>query len=917
MRNRVLRMFAAFCMAAMLLPFCAFADNTAAAPRTVRVGYFLLDGFQEYDSANQAYTGYGYEYLLAVAQHAGWQLVLVPVTYESGLQMLRDGELDIVNMVEEDMAVRESLAVSANSTGESCTYLVVSQDDTATAYEDFDKISRFRVGLRRDDWHNGEFLDYCAVHGATPNVTYYDGMDAVSTAMASDEVDAYLCNSMQPHIGRVVGQFATKPYYFAVRGGNTALLSELDQAMNDLRTADPNFDEKIHEKYYNKSGTTGFVLSESEKEYLVQNPVVTVAYDPKWYPISYRDSDGNFAGVISELYGQISEVTGLKFEFVATDTFTNALSAFTEGKMQVMAEMPYDYVWATRHHARLTAPYTTITVVGAFGKSPAASGGPVTIAVPPGYYQQFLMQNIREDNYAFTNFDSIEECLQAVLDGRADYAMLNSYQFEYYRTRAKYKGMSSKVLDGADYELSAAVSDAADPRLLSIMSKALQSIGTSRISDIFLTASSTQAERSLSDLVSEYPMPTIIIVSVFTALLAVIISMRRYSVILRRKNDQLHAATNAKAAFFSNISHDMRTPLNGIIGFTDLAMSEDSLDAMKADVSNIRTSGIFLQKLINDTLDLSKSENKMLKLAAEPVNLRLLLEETTIISGRQAETGGVRLKAELPPEPGEWVLADKLRLQQIVINVLSNAIKFTPSGGAVTLVVAKNPGGDWHISVQDTGCGISREFLPHIFEAFAQEQNTGNRPLGTGLGLSIVKHLVDLMGGKIEVHSAVGEGTRFDIDLPLPPAPAQQPAAAMEQKATGSLEGRRILLCEDNAINRELAARLLENRGMLVTCAEDGKEGAAVFQGAPEGYFDLVLMDIRMPVMNGFEAARAIRALPRGDASTPIIAMTADAFDDAVQECYKAGMNGHIAKPIDPEKLYSMLLDHIGQEERV
>ncbi|MCI1723048.1 MAG: ATP-binding protein [Lachnospiraceae bacterium] len=372
-------------------------------------------------------------------------------------------------------------------------------------------------------------------------------------------------------------------------------------------------------------------------------------------------------------------------------------------------------------------------------------------------------------------------------------------------------------------------------------------------------------------------------------------------------------ASEAKSMFLSSVSHDLRTPLNGVIGFTDLALRTDDEAKRLEYLEKIRTSGELLLALVNDTLDLSRIESGKYVMEPEALDCPELLRNVVTALQPQAESRHISLRISIGPTPSEYVWVDRLKLQKLFLNLLSNAVKYTLDGGTVTVTSGclspVSDGCNYRISIQDNGVGISAEFLPHIFEPFAQEhRKETSHVVGTGLGLSIVKRTVDLMHGNIRVDSEPGKGSCFTVDLPLM---AADPSAAEKKENSSSsavLDGKHVLLCEDNYLNAEIASTLLRERGILVDCAADGKEGLEKFSASAPYYYDAVLMDIRMPVMDGCEAAKAIHLLKRPDAvGIPIIAMTADALDDDSERRRAAGMSVRVTKPVNPPELFRVL----------
>ena len=405
------------------------------------------------------------------------------------------------------------------------------------------------------------------------------------------------------------------------------------------------------------------------------------------------------------------------------------------------------------------------------------------------------------------------------------------------------------------------------------------------------------------------------------------------SAVIAEKNRELAAAVEraneaneAKSDFLSRISHDIRTPMNGIIGMTHIAMKQANLPQTQECLDKIQKSSQFLLGLINDILDMTKAESGHMEFHPEPYLIEDFRGYIAAVIRPLCEEKNQTLTFETAPVPGYVPKMDVLRINQIYFNLLSNAVKYTPEGGHITVRIKDElqPNGRVRVTakIQDDGIGISETFQKVLFEPFTQENRSDISEMrGSGLGLTIVKKIIDAMGGSISVQSRLGEGTVFTFSLEydyvreadIQEKPSGQPCASEAEV----LNGCHILLCEDHPLNQEIAKVLLEEQGMIVATAENGQEGVRAFAASPLAYYDAVLMDIRMPVMDGYEATRQLRSLEREDAaSVPIIAMTADAFTSDVQKCLDAGMNGHLAKPIDPEKMYHTLAEMVMERTR-
>ena len=373
------------------------------------------------------------------------------------------------------------------------------------------------------------------------------------------------------------------------------------------------------------------------------------------------------------------------------------------------------------------------------------------------------------------------------------------------------------------------------------------------------------------------------------------------------------ARTRARNDFLANMSHDIRTPMNAIVGYTNIAKSHfEDRDTVMSALDKIGSSSHFLLSLINDILDISKIESGKMQLSVGPCDLEEIFRRIEDITALQAKDKSLRITYQHDTVHHFRVMGDELRIEQILINIISNSIKYTPAGKTVDIIAEEYPAAGnlnkYRFIIRDTGIGISKEYLPHLFETFTREEKTTvNRVQGTGLGLAITAKVVELMDGTISVKSTLGEGSEFTVELELESLEADD--ATDEPNAIDvDLAGRRILLVEDNAINAEIATLFLTQHGMSADQARDGKAGLDRVQEMGVGYYDAILMDIQMPVMDGYEATRAIRDL---DAdyykSLSIIAMSANAYDEDVRACLEAGMNAHIAKPFDPDNLLELL----------
>ena len=406
----------------------------------------------------------------------------------------------------------------------------------------------------------------------------------------------------------------------------------------------------------------------------------------------------------------------------------------------------------------------------------------------------------------------------------------------------------------------------------------------------------------------------------FALLSLVIFTMAAFVFKNMRAAQVAQASERAKSTFLANMSHEIRTPLNGITGLLYLMRQNlGDREKQREYLEKAEVSADFLKSVITEVLDMSKIESGQLELYRQRLDLNGLLRDIRMLIGHQAEERRQHFVVDCGDLPAPWVLGDEVRLKQIVVNLLGNALKFTPAEGTITLAVRQTLRGetaDTTLRISDTGCGMSPEFLEKIWLPFEQEHRLGSQN-GTGLGTTLSKLLVEKMGGTVTVKSRVGEGTTFTVRLPLPMAEQEAPSARHGGGRPVSLAGKRVLAAEDNDINREILTEILTARGAAVTPAVNGQEAVDLFRQSRPGFFDVVLMDIQMPVLDGYGAARAIRAMGRADgAAVPIFALTANAFKQEADRARASGMDDVVTKPLDVDLLLQKLseLENTGAE---
>ena len=517
-------------------------------------------------------------------------------------------------------------------------------------------------------------------------------------------------------------------------------------------------------------------------------------------------------------------------------------------------------------------------------------------------------------------FDDAEDCISAVKKGKVDVAAGDRSVMDYYIYEDG-STMLTAAISGSTHDVCIAVSREKDLPLLGILNSYINNISTYKRTLYLDNGNVHENIVSLSRLIRQNPVMATIVVVLMTALILTAAFMMIYSSIMGRKNQELVRANQAKSDFLSRMSHDIRTPLNGIIGLLKIDINHlENQEMIKENHEKMMVSADHLLSLLNDVLQMGKLDDGKMDLENELIDLNDLSRDVLTIIRERAVEAGIKweYKGENIRTSDTYVYGSSVYLRQIFLNIYGNCIKFSRPGGKITTTVKmleeKNGIRVYQWKISDTGIGMNEEFVQHIFEPFVQEKNDARSVYqGTGIGMTIVKGMLDQMGGTIQVSSQKGIGSEFVITIPLEIASAPQPSEK-KTEAEADIHGMRLMVVEDNILNAEIIETLLFDQGAEVTVAYDGKQAVDLFRESPEESFDAILMDIMMPVMDGLTAARTIRSLKRSDAKKiPIIAVTANAFKEDKEKCFAAGMNAYMTKPLEIEKAKQVICEQTAR----
>lgn len=698
-------------------------------------------------------------------------------------------------------------------------------------------------------------------------------------------------------------------------------------ALERILDANPNFAAERYAANF-PARLVNVQFSDRDLEYVKKRKTITVAVPENWYPFYCKEtSQKNHVGIMVDILDKIKDFTGLDFSYVYAKNYSDAVHLVQRGKADILGFFLGDENDAAQLGLALSASYVSANNIIVRNK---ACSYPAPGLVGALVESQRFPSGISAEK--IRSYPGIKEALAAVNSGEADFIYGLSSKMEQDISRYHFTNLAPVTLVNDQSAISFALPTPVDPDLLTVLNKAINNLSESErtvIRNRNLESIGVN-EFSLTDFIYANPLQFMFIVMfvlsvLFTALLLAI-GARMKATVIQGNLKRAEAANLAKSEFLSRMSHEIRTPMNGIVGMSTIAMQNiDNTDKIKDCLEKVIMSSKHLLALINDVLDMSKIESGKVELRHESFNFRAFLQDLENLYGEQAKSKGISYETILASDLEVQIIGDSLRLNQVLSNLLSNALKFTPAKGMIKLRVSKTGEDQENVylrfEVIDTGCGIAEENYDKIFESFEQENvDVTYKYGGTGLGLSIVKRFTGLMGGGIHVTSVQGSGSTFTVDLPFGKIKESgKPTRFSDINGRNDLakdcyavdydfKGKRILLVEDNELNREIAEELIGVTGASVESAEDGVQAVEMFKESAEGYYDLILMDVQMPHMDGYEATRCIRALGRSDAQkVPIFAMTANAFAEDVQKSREAGMNAHISKPLNIRAVYKQM----------
>ena len=901
------------------------ASMTREETPDYKVAFFAFDCYHMQDE-NGKRSGYGYEMMQGISKYlqCTFSYVGYDKSADESVEMLRNGELDLYTAARKTEEREAEFAFSTHPSITSYTCLNVKVGNKKIVAGDYSTYEGIRVGLLARHTYNDKFFEFAKEKGFNCEVTYYETPTELTNALINDEVDALMNSYIRiPEDERTIDNFGETPYYIMARKEDQALIDQIDYAIDCMNVETPNWRTELYNQYYG-SEENNRELTEEEQEFLQKlkedHTVIRAVTNPDASPYSWYEG-GTAYGIAVDLFKATAEKLGLDYEIRPVASRAEYEELIQAGDIDVWLDMSgyYEDEGSTIRY-KVTDPYMTTTM--SVLRTRGASDRIETLVIDDDNTAvREIISSVWPDAKVEV-VDSFEKCKDKVLSGKADGALLMSYAAQRLAREDIQNRLRAEIVPGAVLELKMGVNAQDDHLFYGIWEKTLSEVSDNNSAEIIQTYLEQNESPGFVEYLFDHPA-YLIVISAGTVLLVLLAVLSWLSVRNRRKqqkiSEQLQAAldkaeeaTEAKQNFFSKMSHDIRTPLNVVLGMTQVARKyKNDTSKLENALENITTEGDYLLVLINSILDVNQLEHGIVELVEEPFNPADCLTESAEVLQPLADKKDQKLTVTCDRND-RVVVGDVNRLKQILINILSNAIKYTDAGGQIELSLTCLPDHRYRFVCRDNGMGMTQEFIQHICEDYSRaEDSRVSKIQGAGLGMAVVKGFTDIMGGTLNIESELGKGSAFTVELPFREASEDQreqilhPAAEEEKKP--GYTGRKVLLVEDNALNAEIAMELLQTIGLEVDWAENGAVGIERYEQSGKDEYFAIFMDMQMPVMDGVAATRKIRQSSREDHDIPIFAMTANTFASDRRSCREAGMNGYIAKPVSIKNITDAL----------
>ena len=917
------------------LPVKAAAET--APVKVVRVGSFE-DTFN-YVNEKGIRKGYGYELLQTLSGYTGWQLEYVTCDWSDCFEKLKNGEIDIMGDISYTEDRAEEMLFSDEPMGEEKYYLYADLSRADISASDFKTLNGKKIGVLMGTEPEVMLTEWEEKYDLKTQHVNISNNEDVKQKLANHEIDCFVSleESFWAELGiSTMTRVGKSDIYYAINKDRADIKEELDNAMRALEDADPFYTADLYKRYFSLDYTP--ILTGEEKAWLKEHGAIRMGFLTGDSGVStYDPATGEITGTITDYIQFARDCLGnqeLVFQMVGYDSQKAELDALKSGEIDMVFHFDQSPNLAEDYRVACTNTTWTSNMMAVTNKQHFNENQANRVAVPQNKISLKRYIAVYYPQWEIVDCAAQEDAARLVKDGQADCFVTGVSSQENYSK--KYDFYSVPLPNPAK---SCFAVNSGNRHLLSILNKTIKAMPTNMLTGSLAMYKSSSRKVTLSEFIRDNFFMVLLVSSIFVAviLLAILKLLRKarkaeaaarkaandtqeLNAKLQIAAENAESANRAKSTFLFNMSHDIRTPMNAIIGYADLASRHlDDPAKLEKYMENIQVCGQNLLMLLNNVLDLARIENDKTEMEYSVSDVDKDFRNCIAMFQNQADSKGQTLTVTTQL-PYPYIYADIPHLTEVCTNLVSNAVKYTGAGGTIRCDITQKPGEkegwcDTVVTVADNGIGMSQEFQKHIFEPFERERtSTVSKVEGSGIGMGIVKKLVGLMGGTVEVESKIGVGSTFTVTIPCRIASEDEIQAKREINPSDQkcLCGTRILLTEDNDLNAEIATELLQEEGCTVDRAKDGVECVDMLEKAANGTYQLILMDVQMPVMNGYDATKKIRRMDDPQkANIPIVAMTANAFSEDKQVALDAGMNDHIAKPINMSVLVPTLRKYL------
>lgn len=870
---------------------------------TIKVGFYKWDGFNNMDDEGNL-SGYGYEYLEHLSRYNDWNCEFVGYdnTWQESMEMLKSGEIDILCSMIKNPEREKEFLLSDYPMGSKKYTLTTLYNNEDYYLDDIEELNGITVGVYKDNASNEFFEDFAK--GNNIKYTLIEAEDNNENEWLIENlkignIDAiFSSENRTTEEEKILASTGDTEFFIATNKKNIQLMEELNNSMKELNSNEPLLITELNIKYFANAqlGEPNFTREEIEYIEAHKGQAINLAVNNQNRPY-YWTEEGIQYGIYVNIVSRIEELTGLKIEL--SESYDDA-----EGVIGISSDLyigramglevtdpilEYDY-------AEIYYDNCVLEKVG---------------IVNGNEEQEDKVKEIYPNSKVF-NYNSFDKCAYAIEHRNVDGIFVDELSAQVIVNQIYSNRINIYTYGNLSIEESIGINENCSNELLTIINKCIDPWVINDIeenmSEILYEATD---DYNIYDFWTSYKQA--LAVFAIMLMLAFLVIRKIWTINkkrLEKKNDELRRANSAKSDFLGRMSHDMRTPMNAIIGMSEFGMEEIEDNKANEYFGNINHSSKYLLSLLNDVLDLQRIEQGAVELQNEWTEFNENYQMIMDILKKRVKEKELKLEIDIDDTLKEsLIFIDSTKYRQIMLNLINNSIKYTPKGGEirVSIKIRKQNDKQYLVNIiSDNGVGMSEYFMESMYDSFAQEKNSESKEEGgTGLGLSITKNLIGFMGGNIKCISKLNEGTTFTATLPVIVSEKEESAKEEGKTNIGELSGKCILLCEDNKINAIITERILEKAGINVEIAQNGREGIEM---AKDFKYDAILMDIRMPEIDGIEAAKTIRGF---DSVVPIVALSANAYAEDIEKSLEAGMQGHIAKPINRDELYRTLIKYI------